>query len=69
MDINSRLRLVKLDYEVRGVRVLFLKDHPDLPTPGGVVNARRGDEMTLPRLAFTTPPGVGRSGWSFRNST
>ncbi|MEB3860775.1 MAG: DNA replication complex GINS family protein [Desulfurococcales archaeon] len=49
MDINSRLRLVRLDYMARGVRVLFLRDHPDLPTPGGVVNARRGDEMTLPR--------------------
>ncbi len=49
MNVQDRLRLVMLDYEVKGVRVLFLKDKPGLPTPAGVINARRGDELTLPR--------------------
>ena len=29
--------------------MVFIKDHPRLPTPGGVINARRGDEVELPR--------------------
>ena len=47
--LEDRLRLVSLDYELRGVRVLFLRDYPRLPLAGGVVDARKGDEMDLPR--------------------
>ncbi len=47
--LRDRLRLVSLDYDLREVRVLFLKDYPRLPLPGGLVEARRGDEMDLPR--------------------
>ncbi|MEB3773884.1 MAG: DNA replication complex GINS family protein [Desulfurococcales archaeon] len=47
--MEDKLELVELDYMVREVRVLFLKDYYELPTPSGVINARKGDEMNLPR--------------------
>ncbi|MEM1873859.1 MAG: GINS complex subunit Sld5 [Acidilobaceae archaeon] len=31
------------------MRVVFLKDYPQLPTPMGVVSVKRGDELELPR--------------------
>ncbi len=49
MRFYDRLRLIIDDYEYRSVRVVFLRDYPGLPTPHGRVNARRGDEMDLPR--------------------
>ncbi|MFZ8793602.1 MAG: hypothetical protein ACO2O2_06945 [Acidilobaceae archaeon] len=47
--IGERFKLVRLDYEFRRVRVLFVKDHPSLPTPTGFVDVKRGDELELPR--------------------
>ncbi|MCX8195532.1 MAG: DNA replication complex GINS family protein [Acidilobaceae archaeon] len=49
MAIKERLELAKLSYLQRRVRVQFLKDYPALPTPSGIINARRGDELELPR--------------------
>ncbi len=49
MIIEERLKLVKLDYEFRRVKVLFIKDYPSLPTPTGFIDVRRGDEIELPR--------------------
>jgi len=49
LDIGKRLKLILYDYEFRGVRVVFVKDYPRLPTPGGTINVRRGDELELPR--------------------
>lgn len=47
--IGERLKLVRLDYEFRRVRVVFLRDYPRLPTPLGLIDVRRGDELELPR--------------------
>ncbi len=49
MKLDERLKLIQLDYETRNVRVVFLKNYHGLPTPAGRVNARRGDELDLPR--------------------
>ena len=49
LSVRERLELVRLDYQARGVKSLFLRDYKGLPTPGGVLNARRGDEIELPR--------------------
>ncbi|MCE4598825.1 MAG: DNA replication complex GINS family protein [Desulfurococcales archaeon] len=49
MDLRKRIELIKLDYELTGVRVVFLRSFRKLPTPGGVINARKGDELELPR--------------------
>ncbi len=49
MNLDERLELIRLDYEARNVRVLFLKNYPELPAPGGRLNARKGDELELPR--------------------
>lgn len=46
---KERLELIRLDYEVRRVRVIFLKDYAGLPTPSGALDVKRGDEMELPR--------------------
>jgi len=47
--IGERLRLVRLDYEFKRVRVIFLRDYRSLPTPTGFIDVRRGDEVELPR--------------------
>ncbi|GBF09564.1 hypothetical protein apy_12890 [Aeropyrum pernix] len=47
LDIS--LSIVRDYYEAAPVKVVFVKDHPRLPTPGGIINARRGDEVELPR--------------------
>jgi len=49
LDLKKRIELIKLDYEMSGVRVVFLKNYNRLPTPGGVINVRKGDELELPR--------------------
>jgi DNA replication factor GINS len=49
LSVRDRLDLVRMDYESRGVKALFLRDYKGLPTPGGVLNAKRGDEIELPR--------------------
>ncbi|MCE4613611.1 MAG: DNA replication complex GINS family protein [Desulfurococcales archaeon] len=49
LSVRERLELVRLDYQARGVKSLFLRDYRGLPTPGGILNARRGDEIELPR--------------------
>jgi len=49
VEVKERFDLIKLDYEAKGVRVLFLKNYRGLPTSAGRVNARRGDELELPR--------------------
>jgi len=49
VSLASKLKLLKLDYNVRRVRVIFLRDYPKLPTPSGLIDARRGDEVELPR--------------------
>lgn len=49
MKLKERLELIRLDYETRSVRVVFLKNYNRLPTPGGVLNVRKGDELDLPR--------------------
>ncbi|MCE4626240.1 MAG: DNA replication complex GINS family protein [Desulfurococcales archaeon] len=49
MKLNERLELIKLDYETRNVRVIFLKNYDKLPTPSGVLNVKKGDEIDLPR--------------------
>lgn len=49
MRLREKLELVRLDYETRSVRVVFLKNYDKLPTPGGLINAKKGDEMELPR--------------------
>ena len=47
--LGSRLKLVKSYYELSSVKVVFLRDHPELPTLGGVLNVKKGDELELPR--------------------
>lgn len=47
--IADRLELARLDYEMRKVRVVFLRDYSRLPTPMGLISVRRGDELELPR--------------------
>ncbi len=47
--LGERLELIRQDHEASSVRVLFLKNYQNLPTPAGRVNARRGDELELPR--------------------
>ncbi|MEN2999905.1 MAG: GINS complex subunit Sld5 [Acidilobaceae archaeon] len=47
--IKERLELARLLYQQRKVKVMFMKDYPALPTPSGFINARRGDELELPR--------------------
>lgn len=47
--IGERLKLIKLDYEFRRVRVIFIKDYPGLPTPTGLLDVKKGDELELPR--------------------
>ncbi|MEB3859865.1 MAG: DNA replication complex GINS family protein [Desulfurococcales archaeon] len=49
LSVKDRLDLVRMDYELRGVKALFLRDYDNLPTPGGILSARRGDEIELPR--------------------
>jgi len=49
VKISDRLKLIELDYRFREVRVLFLKDYEELPTPLGVITVRKGDELPLPR--------------------
>lgn len=49
MRLEERLELIRLDYETRNVRVVVLKNYDKLPTPGGLINARKGDELDLPR--------------------
>ncbi len=49
LKLDVRLQLVREYFEGRLVRVVFVKDYEGLPTPGGVINARRGDEVELPR--------------------
>ncbi len=49
MRFGERLRLVEIDYENRSVRVVMLENYRGLPTPSGVINAKRGDELDLPR--------------------
>jgi DNA replication factor GINS len=46
---EARLRLVKSYFDTEPVKVVFIRDYPRLPTPGGVINARGGDEVELPR--------------------
>ncbi|MEB3850965.1 MAG: DNA replication complex GINS family protein [Desulfurococcales archaeon] len=48
-SLELRLRLIVMDYEMRPVRVLALKDIGPLPLPQGIVNIRRGDELEMPR--------------------
>ncbi len=48
-SLSYRFRLLRLDYEFRDVRVLFLRDVDGLPLPGGRVNVRKGDEIDVPR--------------------
>ncbi|MCE4603434.1 MAG: DNA replication complex GINS family protein [Aeropyrum sp.] len=47
--LGSSLELVKSYYEVSPVKVVFVKDYKGLPTTAGILNARRGDEIELPR--------------------
>ena len=47
--LSLRLWLTERYFEWKPVRVLFVREYPGLPTPGGVVNAQKGDEMELPR--------------------
>ncbi len=49
MELKERLRLVEIDFEVKNVRVLFLRDYKMLPTPQGVINVKKGDEIPIPR--------------------
>ncbi len=49
MLIEERLKLIRLDYEFKRVRVLFIKDYPSLPTPTGFIDVKKGDEIELPR--------------------
>lgn len=49
MGVDYRIELIREDYNLRRVRVVFLRDYPQLPTPGGIINVRRGDEVDLPR--------------------
>jgi len=49
LDLSKRLKLVVYDYEYRGVRVVFLKDYPGLPTPSGIISVKKGDEIEIPR--------------------
>ena len=47
--LQVKLRLIKAYFDMEYVKVVFIRDHPSLPTPGGIINARRGDEIELPR--------------------
>lgn len=47
--IKDRLRLIEMDFDIRPVRVQFIKDYENLPTQNGLVSLRRGDEVELPR--------------------
>lgn len=50
MEMRLQLELISLDYMVRPVRVVFLESPGEpVPTPGGPVRVRRGDEIELPR--------------------
>ncbi|MCE4628277.1 MAG: DNA replication complex GINS family protein [Desulfurococcales archaeon] len=50
MEPESQLKLISMDYVLRPVRVVFLTTPEDpVPTPGGPVRVRKGDEIELPR--------------------
>ncbi len=49
MEFSKKLKLILDDFEYKGVRVVFLKDYPGLPTPSGRINVKKGDEVELPR--------------------
>ncbi len=56
---KERLELIRLDYEVKRVRVIFLKDYAGLPTPSGTLDVKRGDEIELPRWQARLLKGLG----------
>ncbi len=50
IDVNSRLNLIVADYWLRMVRVVVTEPLEEgIPTPAGMVRARRGDELEIPR--------------------
>ncbi len=47
--LEVKLKLVKAHFDIEPVKVVFIRDYPGLPTPGGVINVSKGDELELPR--------------------
>lgn len=57
--LNTRLRLLELDYMISPVRVQALRDIGRIPLPGGEMDVRRGDEFEVPRWQAMLLEGLG----------
>jgi len=49
LEFGDRLKMIMIDYELRLVKVVFLKNVRALPTPSGRIDVKRGDEVEIPR--------------------
>jgi len=49
LEFGAKLKMIMIDYELRLVKVVFLKNVRGLPTPAGRLDVKRGDELELPR--------------------
>ena len=47
--LSDKIELVEIDYMTSSVKAMFLRDYATLPTPGGIISVRRGEEVDLPR--------------------
>jgi DNA replication factor GINS len=62
VKFEKRLKLLSLDSKLKETKVLMLKDYQSLPIPEGSINARKGDEIEMPRwqAEILSQDGIGQ---------